>query len=138
MKKIILLMGIFFMSCISYCTTPPEAVLNAFNKQFVNATGVKWDKENASEFEAEFVLNGTKISANYSVDGTWLETETDLKAELLPVKVKEFISKTYPSWKIVGAAKIETLKRGTFYEADLKSGTKKKEITLTAEAIPVK
>jgi hypothetical protein len=138
MKKIILLLGILFMSGKSFCTNPPEAVLNAFHKQFVNATAVKWDKENATEYEAEFVFNGSKMSANYSVDGTWLETEAEIKVEQLPVKVKEFILKTYPSWEIVGAAKIETLKKGTFYEADLKSGAKKKEITLTSDAMPVK
>jgi hypothetical protein len=138
MKKIILFTGILFMSVSSFCTNPPEAVQKAFTNQFAKAANVKWDKENATEYEAEFMLNGSKMSANYSADGTWLETESEIKIVELPVKVKESISKTYPGWEIAAVSKIETSKKGTFYEADLKSGAKKKEVTFTAEGSSVK
>jgi hypothetical protein len=138
MKKIIMSMGIMLMSYCAFSGNPPAAVQKAFNQQFAKATDVKWGKESTNEWEAEFKLGGAGMSANYSAEGTWLETEKEMKADQLPDKVSEFISKTYPGWAIVGASKIETLKKGILYEADLKSGTKKKEVTVTSEGIPTK
>ena len=40
------------------------------------ATDVKWGKESAKEYEAEFRLNGNNVSANFGSDGAWVETET--------------------------------------------------------------
>jgi hypothetical protein len=84
------------------------------------------------------VLNGAKMSANYAADGTWLETETEIKADQLPAKVTEYISKTYAGWETVNASKVETAKKGIIYEANLKSGTKKKEVSVTPEGTQVK
>ena len=129
---------ISFNACGQNAKDVPVKVKTGFDQKFPGAQKVKWGKENASEWEAEFKLNGTSMSANYATDGTWLETETEIKADQLPVKVSESISKTYPGWMIVGASKIETSKKGTLYEADLKSGTKKKEVTFTPEGVPSK
>jgi len=137
MQRIILLLGIIFMSYSSHGGNPPAAVQKAFNQKFTKATNVKWDKENASEYEAEFVLNGVKMSANFAADGAWLETETEIKTNQLPAVVNAYISKTYPGWELVGASKIETSEKAILYEADLKSGKQKKEVTLTSEGMPV-
>jgi hypothetical protein len=137
MQKIILLIGIIFLSFNSYSENPPAAVQKAFNTQFTKASNVKWGKEDASEYEAEFMLNGVKMSANYSVDGSWLETETELAANQIPAVVSAYIAKTYPGWEIVGVSRIETSEKAILYEADLKSGKQKKEITLTSEGVPV-
>lgn len=138
MQKIILLLGIMFMWFSSYSENPPAAVQKAFNQKFAKATNVIWDKENASEYEAEFVQNGIKMSANFAADGSWLETETELVTNQIPAVVITYIAKTYPGWEIVGVSKIETSEKAIHYEADLKSGKQKKEITLTSEGIPVR
>jgi hypothetical protein len=138
MQKIILFMGIMFMTYSSYSGNPPAAVQKAFNQQFSKATDVKWGKESTNEYEADFVLNGAKMSANYAADGTWLETETEIKADQLPAKISEFFTKTYPGWETVSASKVETVKKGIIYEANLKSGTKKKEVSVTPEGTQVK
>ena len=137
MQKTILLLGIMFMSYSSFSGNPPASVQKAFNTQFAKASNVKWGKENASEYEAEFMLNGVKMSANFSVDGSWLETETELATNQIPAVVTTYIVKTYPGWEIVGVSRIETSEKAILYEADLKSGKQKKEITLTSEGAPV-
>lgn len=50
-------------------TKPTEAAEKAFRQQFPNAKEVKWDKENEHEYEASFVLDGKKGSANFSASG---------------------------------------------------------------------
>ncbi|MFP5042140.1 hypothetical protein [Parasediminibacterium sp. JCM 36343] len=76
MKKIVLLFMIvaIFCSC-SFAMTPPKVVKDAFDKRFPTATKITWGKESAKEWEADFSLDGIKISAVFFEDGRWLETE---------------------------------------------------------------
>ena len=138
MKNIILLLSILLLASCSFAINPPAAVQKAFTQKFAGAADVKWGKENGNEYEAEFVMSGIKMSANFDAKGNWLETETEMAAGKLPAKVTAFIAKTYPGWKITEAGTLETPKKGLVYEADLKSGKQKKEITLTADGEPVR
>ena len=131
-------MAVAFLGCTMFAGTPPKAVKEAFAKKFPTATKVSWGKEAAKEWEAEFTYEGSKISANFAQDGTWLETENEIKAAALPTKVTEAIAKQFPGWKIVEADKTETSKHGTIYEADLKKGGNKKGVAYKEDGTPVK
>ncbi|MCB9363419.1 MAG: PepSY-like domain-containing protein [Flavobacteriales bacterium] len=69
--------------------TTPKNVQDAFNKKFPSAKEVKWDKENAKEWEAEFEMNGKEYSANFTVDGKWQETEHAILKSEIPTPVKK-------------------------------------------------
>ncbi len=109
-------------------TAVPEAVKTAFKQRFPQVKKVEFDRERNGEYEAEFKENGVKMSANFTADGIWRETETEIKVAELPTAVTQAIAAKYPKAKVVGAAKIETADKGTHYEADLKTGAKKSEI----------
>ena len=139
MKRIALMFMAVAMFCsCSFAMIPPKAVKDAFNKKFPAATKITWGKEAAKEWEAEFTFEGSKISANFYEDGTWLETEKEIKATSLPTAVANAIKTTYPGWKIAEADKTETSKHGTIYEADLKKGTSKKAVAYKEDGTPVK
>jgi hypothetical protein len=106
----------------------PEAVKAAFKQRFPTVTKVSFDKEGNGEYEAEFKMDGVKMSANFTADGTWRETESEIGAAALPATVTKSIAVKYPKATIVGGAKIETADNGTRYEADLKTGLKKAEV----------
>lgn len=106
----------------------PEAVKAAFKQRFPTVTNVKYDHESNGEFEAGFKMSGVKMSANFTADGTWRETESEIGAAALPTTITQSIAAKYPKATIVGGAKIETADNGTRYEADLKTGLKKSEV----------
>lgn len=115
----------------------PEAVQKAFEQKFPIATSVSWRKENKTEWEAEFMFNGGKLSANFTNDGTWVETEKQIAVSEFPKVVADAIQKLYPGWKITEADRTETAKNGLIYEVDIKSGTQKKEVAFKEDGTPV-
>ena len=138
MKQIFLMiMSVALIYSCSFAGKPPVVVQNSFNKKFPTATKVSWGKEGAKEWEAEFTFEGNKISANFTDDGTWLETEKEIKAANLPKAVAEAIKSKYSGWTITEADKTESLKHGTIYEADLKKGMEKKGVAFKEDGTPV-
>jgi hypothetical protein len=76
MKKLLLIILSATLICnYVFSVTPPEVVKKAFDKKFPASSDVTWSKENVKEWEAEFTFEGNKLSANFAVDGTWIETE---------------------------------------------------------------
>ena len=111
----------------------PEAVKSAFTAKFPDATDVKWEKENSKELEANFKLNNTNVSANFGLDGSWVETETTIAASELPVAISSAINKKYPGAVFTRTEKIEKPGGKVLYEANIKVNGKKKELELNAD-----
>lgn len=108
----------------------PKAVSDAFAKKFPGATNIKWGKESANEYEAEFMLNGKSVSANFLTDGSWVETETEIGNNELPAAVAATIKAKHPNAVLLKAYKTETAKGGVTYEAEIKTGNKKQEMIM--------
>ena len=138
MKKLIFMIaGIALISSYSFAGTPPAPVQKAFDQKFPHATSVKWGKEGAKEWEAEFTFNGGKLSANFTNEGAWVETEQVIAASAFPKAVSDAIKTKYPGYTIAEADKTETAKNGTIYEADIKNGKDKKEVAFKEDGTPV-
>src|SRR4249920_2740244 len=134
MKKYLLLVVTMVAITISgFAINVPKAVTDAFAKKFPGATNVKWDKENANEYEAEFKLNGKSASANFLTDGSWVETEMEIPATELPAAVASTVKTKYPNATITKAYKVESAKAGVTYEAEIKNGNEKQEVNMKAD-----
>ena len=139
MKKYFLLMiGILAISLSTFAIDIPKAVADAFTKFFPAATNIKWIKENAKEYEAEFKLNGKSVSANFLTDGSWVETEAEINIAELPAAVVAAVKTKHPGAAILKAFKIETAKGRVTYETEIKTKNKKTEIILNADGTVVK
>ena len=115
----------------------PEAVKTAFANKFPGATA-EWGKENSKEYEAEFKLNGKSASANFLTDGSWVETEAEISMTDVPAAVKTAVEKKYPGAVISKVYKIDNSKGALTYEAEIKTGGKKKEVVLKADGTIIK
>lgn len=96
----------------------PTAVMSAFQDKYPDAKDVEWEKESATEMEAEFELNDEEMSANFSPDGTWLETETEIKKEDLPEAVKSTLKSEFADYEVEEVEKVATLEQAEAYEAE--------------------
>ncbi len=99
----------------------PPAVLGSFKDKFSTAFATKWFKE-GDEFEVDFKLKKERYSAKFNNEGKWLETEQGIKIADLPMAIQNNIKKEYPGYKIEEANKMETLKDGSVYEAEVVKG----------------
>lgn len=116
----------------------PEVVKTAFTNKFPNATDVKWEKENKKELEANFKMNNTDVSANFGLDGSWVETETTIPASELPAAVSSAVNTKYPGAVYGRTEKIEKPGDKILYEVNITVAGKKKELELNPDGSIVK
>lgn len=77
----------------------PSAVTEAFKAKFPNAEEVSW-KDNLTNFEANFKMDGHKMSCAFKGNGEWQWTHKSLSFEELPAAVKDGFAKSkYAKWK---------------------------------------
>ena len=94
----------------------PQAVKSAQEKKFPGIK-VKWSKEE-KDFEAEFTKDGKKMSAVFDANGTWTETETNIKVSDLPKAVMDYMTKTAKAKTVKEAAIVSKPDGSTVYEAE--------------------
>ena len=133
MKNFFILIALFSMIFFSACSqkNPPENVKKEFSQKFADAKSVKWDSEEANEWEAEFKMNGKEMSACFNNTGKWLETEAEVRAEELPSAVTNTLKNEFPGFKAGESSTIENPEMKGF-EIALKN--KEKEITVIINA----
>ncbi|MEO6040066.1 MAG: PepSY-like domain-containing protein [Saprospiraceae bacterium] len=95
---------------------PPGAVLAAFSEQFRNIKDLDWKLEKSGDWEADFEQEEVDMSASFSADGKWLETETEMKVTELPAPVQAALK----GKKVKEAAKILRADGSTVYEAEVR------------------
>ena len=141
MKSIFIVLAVVIvagMPVSSQGIKAPETVKKAFAVKFPNATNVKWGKENAKEYEAEFKNGNSSIAANFNADGSWVVTETTVTATDLPAGVSSAIAAKYPGSTFSLIEKVEKPASKVYYEVSIKINNKKKMIEINPDGSFVK
>lgn len=120
-------------SCAQNKKSAPAAVQAAFKAKFTNVQKAKWDMEDDNEWEAEFKMNDQEMSANFKSDGSWLETETEIKTASLPQAVKDAITANFAGYEMEEASLVETPEMAAAYEVELEKGETTIEALFSAE-----
>ncbi len=125
MKTLKVILGIFLVTILfafaSGGDKAPQKVKDAFFKKFPTTKKVKWEKENATEWEAEFKMNKVEYSANFLEDGTWTETEHEIDENDIPQNVKAALASSFLGYEIEEVEISET-KDGMVYEIEIEKG----------------
>lgn len=131
MKKFITLLFVsaLFASPAFSQKTVPENIKKEFAKKYPSAQAVKWDSEEANEWEAEFTLNGTEMSASYTNEAEWMESEAEIGTKDLPAAVANTLAKEFAGYKTGEMSAIENPKMKGF-EVALKKGEISIEVVL--------
>lgn len=111
----------------------PDAAQKSFNKKFPAATNTSWDKEGKDNFEASFIMDGKKGSANFSGSGEWLETEMPVPVSALPPAVKDAFAKAFPGAPINTVYLVESKGGKTEYEIEYRLKGRRKEAKFSPE-----
>ncbi|MCB0630132.1 MAG: PepSY-like domain-containing protein [Saprospiraceae bacterium] len=125
---LIALIGLAGMSFLLRDPEVPQVVLDAFAAKFPHVKKVKWEKEADNEYEAEFKQGGHEMSANFDSDGTWLETEVEMKKAELPDAVKKAIQREFSGYDIEEAERVETPDLPLAFEVELENEADNTEV----------
>ncbi len=113
-------------------STVPGNVKAAFLQKFPTVKKVSWDKENDTEWEAEFKMNGQEYSANFSSEGVWMETEYEINKKDIPTAVKQTLDSEFNGYDIEEAEISETT-QGKVYEFALEKSDTDMEVAISPE-----
>jgi hypothetical protein len=131
MKPIVILVAVFaFVSITAFSQkNPPEVVKKVFTIKYAAAQSVKWDSEEENEWEAEFIMDGKKMSSSFDNSGKWIESETVITEKELPASVVITLNKNFEGYK---KRYIEIFENPEIkgYELGLKKGETSIEIIL--------
>jgi len=127
---LVALLSVFVMSCDQQKVNIPENVQASFQKMFPAATDIEWEMEDENKWEAEFKIEEKEVSACFTSEGEWIETE--YAVESLPETIETIINESYPGFEI---DEVEIVESPEFngYEVELKNGKEEMEIMVTRQ-----
>ncbi|MEQ8415819.1 MAG: PepSY-like domain-containing protein [Imperialibacter sp.] len=133
----VLILSLLMVACSPSNKKTPTTVKTAFEKRFSKATDVEWSMENETEWEAEFELGGKEYSANFSVEGVWMETEHEIEEAEVPVRVKNTLDSAFAGYMIEAIEMTES-PTGAAYEFLLEKGLSDIEVVISSVGKVVK
>ncbi len=134
LKLIVVAFAAISFSACAQKQAVPEKVSKAFEQKFPDAKSVKWDKENETEWEAEFKMDRKEYSANFSLDGVWMETEYEIEQSAIPENVKQTLDAEFAGFKIEEAEISETAE-GSVYEFALENDEQEMEVAIAPDGV---
>lgn len=109
----------------------PNNVKNNFAKKYPNAEDVTWGIDRNTLREAHFKLDGEKYRADFMLDGTWVETEQNVKWKDLPDEVQDSFKARFDKDDIVEIEKVDHYKKGNFYDIEIEKAGQKSDIEIS-------
>lgn len=135
MKKLSLgiILALFGITVACAQQKVPAEVQKSFNQKFPESKSVKWEMENASEWEAEFKMNGKEKSAGFDLQGNWQQTETEIKVAELPDAITNAIRTQFAGYKVEEPEMLEMANGEVAYEVELEKGKEEWEAVFATD-----
>lgn len=118
--------------------TVPEAVQMAFQKKYPGENDPDWKQDDHGYWESNFKQDGEKYRADFNADGTWVETENDIKEEELPEAIKKVIKQKYSDHEIAEIEFVDNAEKGKFYDVEFKQKGKNMDVMFREDGSIIK
>lgn len=112
-------------------TTVPEAVLTSFKERFITGTDIKWHKREAN-YAVEFTQGESNFDATFLPDGELIEVEAEVRVDMIPNTLTDYISIKYKDATILEADRVMN-NEGNFYEVEIEQDGQEKELVFDTE-----
>ncbi len=96
----------------------PSAVLNSFTNQYPSTKVKSWEYIDPN-YLASFTYNGSSMSALFNLNGSLLETTTEILESQLPKSCTDYCAKYYTGFTIKFAARVVDAVGRVFYQAEV-------------------
>ena len=140
MKKLMLmfLLGCMFYPGVFAQKITTDKVPALVKSKFPESNQQSWSMEGKDIYEVVFFNGNKKQSATYKEDGTWMETETEIKFAQLPRAVTVAFYKQFEGFSIQETTEVETADKGTLYELVVNKGKTGYEVQFSAKGELIK
>ncbi len=106
----------------------PQAVQANFERMYPGEKDPDWHVDSHGYYEAKFKIDGIRYRADYTKDGEWYETETNIKVKELPKAIRKVIKKQFSYYEIEEVEKVQHHSKGLFYDVEFKRPGKNKDV----------
>jgi hypothetical protein len=79
-----------------------NVLLKNFKKMYTNPADVKWVRAEDGNFDVFFKDNGKACKVSFTIDGTWIETQTIAAETEVPAIAFEYIKRSYRPYELKG------------------------------------
>lgn len=133
MKKILYLFFLMLIADVAISQgnqlKAPGPVLTAFKSKYPKAANVSWNNSQ-NNYVAEFKDGMNRTRAIYDQNGTFVESQTSIKKELLPEKVRSTVGAEFKGYNTIEHATIARPNTEESYKVVVDRGTEMVELEL--------
>jgi len=111
----------------------PKAVQKTFENKYPGENDPDWHKDDNGNYESNFKIDGKSFRADFSPNGEWIETESDIDKKDLPKAVIDVIDNQFPDSEITEIEEVDHYSKGKFYDVEFKQKGKNKDVEIKAD-----
>ena len=133
LKLLVFTFFISFFACQNKAKgQTPQAVKETFKAKYPGENDPDWHIDDHGNFESNFKIDGISYRADFSPNGSWIETETSIDKKDLPKVIQDKIEANYSEYDITEIEKVEHHSKGMFYDVEFKQKGKNKDVEFNA------
>ena len=111
----------------------PPATANAFKVKFPNGSQPGWAQEKENVYQVGFFNGKKRQTALFDNTGKWLETETEINYNAVPMKVQNAFQKEFEGYQLQEVYEVESTDKAITYEMITFKGAKNYEAVFSAK-----
>lgn len=108
----------------------PVIVAEAFKEKYPDEKNPDWERDANGYWEAHYKKDGEKYRADFTPEGSWIETENSIDKADLPDAVKKTIEEKYPDREITEVEYVVSSREGNFYDVEFKQEDKNMDVEI--------